>query len=97
MLGRSCGGRAVTLSRVALPLLPSPVGSRIDLLTAFLTTALRDPELDRYVPERLPSGACFPNNDPQSREDLDRCEPTGSRHRVVGEAGTAEMARGERP
>lgn len=39
-------------------------------LTAFLETGLRDPNLMRYVPESLPSGLCFPNNDPESRKQL---------------------------
>lgn len=42
----------------------------IDDLVAFLSTALYDPNLDRYEPEALLSGLCFPNNDPQSREDM---------------------------
>ncbi|NJO50003.1 MAG: cytochrome C peroxidase [Leptolyngbyaceae cyanobacterium RM2_2_4] len=42
-------------------------------LTAFLETGLRDPNLERYVPERIPSGLCFPNNDPVSRKALN-CE-----------------------
>ncbi|MEM6533008.1 MAG: cytochrome c peroxidase [Myxococcota bacterium] len=39
-------------------------------LTVFLETALHDGELDRYVPESLPSGNCFPNADPMSMDDL---------------------------
>lgn len=42
----------------------------IEQLTAFLTYALRDDNLRRYVPEQLNSGMCFPNNDPQSRVDV---------------------------
>lgn len=42
----------------------------IDDLTAFLTHSLYDPNLQRYVPESILSGQCFPNNDEQSREDL---------------------------
>jgi len=42
----------------------------IDDLTTFLETGLRDPNLIRYVPEKLPSGLCFPNNDPESRKQL---------------------------
>ena len=44
--------------------------SEIDDLTAFLTTALYDSNLNRYVPTMLPSGNCFPNNDEISRGDL---------------------------
>lgn len=32
-------------------------------LLAFLKHGLRDPNLERYMPEELPSGNCFPNND----------------------------------
>ncbi|MFT7249467.1 MAG: cytochrome c peroxidase, partial [Arcticibacterium sp.] len=42
----------------------------IDLITLFLKHGLYDPNLDRYTPERLPSGLAFPNNDPQTRSDL---------------------------
>jgi len=42
----------------------------IDDLTAFLTDALHDPDLMRYVPASLPSGNCFPANDPAARRDL---------------------------
>ncbi len=40
-------------------------------LVAFLKNALSDPNLDRYVPESVLSGNCFPNNDPFSQADLD--------------------------
>ena len=39
-------------------------------LTVFLTTALRDPDLGRYVPSSVPSGGCIPANDAQARIDL---------------------------
>lgn len=39
-------------------------------LTAFLRDALRDPELDRYAPDSLPTGNCFPAADPAARRDL---------------------------
>lgn len=42
----------------------------IDDITAFLTNALSDPNLQRYEPETLPSGNCFPNNDPISQTQL---------------------------
>lgn len=42
----------------------------IDQITAFLERGLRDPNLWRYVPNRLPSGNCFPNNDDISKADL---------------------------
>ena len=44
--------------------------AEIDDLTAFVETALRDPSLTRYVPASLPSGLCFPDNDPQAKIDL---------------------------
>ena len=44
--------------------------AEIDDLVAFLRTGLYDAELERYVPESLPSGNCFPNNDPISRVDV---------------------------
>ncbi|NER19758.1 MAG: hypothetical protein F6J96_03165 [Symploca sp. SIO1C2] len=43
---------------------------QVDDLTAFLETGLRDPNLTRYIPGHLPSGLCFPNNDPVSRKQL---------------------------
>jgi len=48
--------------------------NQIEDLTAFLETGLRDPELARYAPSRLPSGLCFPNNDSLSREQLNCSE-----------------------
>ncbi len=39
-------------------------------LIDFLRNGLYDPDMDRYVPTSLPSGLCFPNNDPQSKIDL---------------------------
>lgn len=39
-------------------------------LVAFLKDGLRDANLKRYVPERVNSGMCFPNNDYQSKEDM---------------------------
>ncbi len=42
----------------------------IDNITAFLEISLYDPNLLRYQPASLPTGACFPNNDPISRIDL---------------------------
>ncbi|HMB91860.1 MAG TPA: cytochrome c peroxidase [Rhodothermales bacterium] len=44
--------------------------TEVDALVAFLQNALRDPELTRYVPESLPTGNCFPVNDPAARSDL---------------------------
>lgn len=42
----------------------------IEELVTFLEVSLRDPALDRYVPDAVLSGNCFPNNDPLAREDL---------------------------
>ena len=42
----------------------------LDALEAFLTYALYDPNLDRYVPEEVLSGNCFPNADPLSQMQL---------------------------
>lgn len=39
-------------------------------ITIFLTTSLRDPELNRFEPDFLLSGQCFPNNDDRSRQDM---------------------------
>lgn len=44
-------------------------------LQEFLEDALHDGHLDRYVPDALPSGHCFPNNDPQSSMDLGCSSP----------------------
>ncbi len=55
----------------------SPAFSPVDLtpeetseLVDFLRHALYDAEIDRYVPQEVPSGHCFPNNDVLSKEDL---------------------------
>lgn len=39
-------------------------------LVAFLRNGLRDPNLERYFPDELPSGNCFPNADEKSRWDI---------------------------
>jgi len=39
-------------------------------LTTFIETGLYDPDLMRYTPSRLPTGNCFPVNDPAGRADL---------------------------
>jgi cytochrome c peroxidase len=44
-------------------------------IVAFIENALYDANLERYLPNALPSGNCFPVNDPQSQEDLG-CEPS---------------------
>jgi len=42
----------------------------IDQLTAFIENGLYDDNLDRYVPETLPTGLCFPVADTQSKIDM---------------------------
>ena len=44
--------------------------TEIDQLTLFLEKSLYDDNLQRYVPETLPSGNCFPNADNMSSSDL---------------------------
>jgi cytochrome c peroxidase len=39
-------------------------------LVSFLKEGLRDPNLDRYVPDQVLSGNCFPNNDVRSQQDM---------------------------
>ncbi len=42
----------------------------IDLIVDFIENGLYDPNLGRYVPDEVPSGLCFPNNDMPSRMDI---------------------------
>lgn len=51
-------------------------------LIAFLEDALRDARLMRYVPLRIPSGNCFPVNDPLAQPDLN-CPSLVSKNRIV--------------
>lgn len=44
--------------------------TEINQLTLFLENALFDDNLQRYVPDNLPSGNCFPNADYSSSADL---------------------------
>ncbi len=44
--------------------------AEVDDLVTFLSEALYDPDLMRYVPDALPSGQCTPANDTRSRADL---------------------------
>lgn len=50
------------------PLNLSP--SELNDLEAFIRDGLRDPNLQRFVPKKVLSGFCFPNNDEQSRRDI---------------------------
>ena len=43
--------------------------NEINDLVNFLENALYDGNLMRYAPDELPSGQCFPNNDPVSTVD----------------------------
>jgi cytochrome c peroxidase len=43
--------------------------AEVNDLVNFLENSLFDPHLDRYAPEALPSGMCFPNADAQSMVD----------------------------
>ena len=42
----------------------------IDNLVDFIENGLFDPDLQRYVPNSVRSGNCFPNNDEESKKDL---------------------------
>jgi len=44
--------------------------TEINALTEFLEVSLRDNNLKRYEPEMLPSGNCFPFNDPMASNEL---------------------------
>lgn len=44
--------------------------AEVQQLTDFIENGLYDPALSRYVPDQLPSGQGFPNNDEASRRDL---------------------------
>lgn len=44
--------------------------TEVNELTEFLAEGLYDPKLNRYVPEAVLSGNCFPNSDPQSKVDM---------------------------
>ena len=41
----------------------------IENLALFIENSLQDPNLDRYVPQKIMSGLCFPNNDEPARAD----------------------------
>ena len=44
--------------------------AEINAITDFVENALYDPNLNRYVPDALPSGLCFPNADDGTKQDL---------------------------
>lgn len=58
----------VVLSAHFIPLNLTEV--EVDRIVSFLENALYDNNLQRYVPDALPSGSCFPNADEQSSIDL---------------------------
>ncbi|MCB0713029.1 MAG: cytochrome-c peroxidase [Ignavibacteriae bacterium] len=61
----------VPQSQLAAEFVPLNLTSgEIDDIVAFIENGLRDPNLSRYVPTSLPSGLCFPNNDPQTKIDI---------------------------
>ena len=63
--------RNVPKSQLAEELTPLNLSEEeVQQLTDFVENALYDPDLLRYVPEQIPSGLAFPNNDEQSRQDL---------------------------
>ncbi len=63
--------RTVPDGRLATQFIPLELSrNEVADLVAFLRGALRDPDLDRFVPNALPSGNCFPANDPEARRDL---------------------------
>jgi len=68
----------VPLDRLAAEFVPLGLEpEQIDDLVAFVETGLYDPDLERYVPRRVPSGNCFPDNDTQSQLDLGCGFPRG--------------------
>lgn len=61
----------VPTSALAAQFVPLQLSEQeIDDISAFLSEALYDPALSRYVPTVLPTGYCFPNNDIQSKKEL---------------------------
>ena len=60
----------VPVNQLALQFVPLNLSEgEVQALTAFLEESLHDPNLQRYVPGNLPTGLCFPNNDPQAQID----------------------------
>ncbi|MCK0155617.1 cytochrome-c peroxidase [Cellulophaga sp. F20128] len=57
------------LSAHFIPLNLTP--NEVNDLTSFVENSLYDNNLDRYTPEQLPSGNCFPNADSESKTDMD--------------------------
>lgn len=61
----------VPVSRISTHFRPLQLSAEeLDDLTVFIEEALYDPDLRRFLPRALPSGNCFPVNDPESQADL---------------------------
>ncbi|THD69850.1 cytochrome-c peroxidase [Robertkochia marina] len=67
-IAQNAAAQGGQLSPLFIPL--NLTEEEITQLVAFVENALYDPNLERYVPEALPSGHCFPNADTQSKIDL---------------------------
>ncbi|OUR91536.1 cytochrome-c peroxidase [Flavobacteriales bacterium 34_180_T64] len=67
-IGQNQDVPANELSEMFVPLNLSE--TQINQITAFLELALYDNNLQRYSPDTLPTGSCFPNADAQSSIDL---------------------------
>ena len=68
--GKSENNR-VKQHRISPKLIPTILSEREkNQLVLFLENALHDPDLERYKPEFLGSGFCYPNNDEISQVDL---------------------------
>ena len=62
---------AVPAAQLAADFVPLNLSDKeVTDLTIFIENSLYDNNLDRYVPEMLPSGYCFPNGDLKSKKDL---------------------------
>lgn len=59
----------VNQDRIAIAPLMLTKEERSNLID-FLTNALHDGNMNRYIPDSIQSGLCFPNNDPESRIDI---------------------------
>jgi len=65
------GNSAVDVNQLSAQFKPLDLtDDEVTALVEFVEGALYDEELVRYLPTSLPSGACFPNSDPKSRQDL---------------------------
>lgn len=61
----------VPASQLAADFVPlNLTDEEVNAITAFMEKSLRDSNLKRFEPESLPSGNCFPFNDPLARNEL---------------------------